>query len=200
MTKTFTQPLIKLLKTLVVSKLRVFGVFAGVGLVALGYWSLHSWQGSSQSPASSASRKFRDAPAFELKDSKGNVHRLSDFKGSFVILHFWASWCPPCLPEIPQWLELAASFQGRPVHWVAISLDSAWSDVLKVLGDEKLPSQAVSLLDETVKVPDAYGTYQFPETYLISPDQKILHKWVGPQEWNRSELNDRLRQILRQGA
>lgn len=135
-----------------------------------------------------AHSQLRAAPSFALKDSAGVMHQLSDFRGQAVILHFWASWCPPCLDEIPNWVEFARRYSNQPIAFVAISLDPQWKDALKVLPSQGLPAQVVSLLDESGKTPEDYGTYQFPETYLLDYDHRILTKWVGPQNWNQSSV------------
>lgn len=130
----------------------------------------------------------RPAPAVELKDANGRERKLSDFKGQAVVIHFWASWCPPCLGEIPLWLEFAGRWKGRPVKFLAISLDQAWPEALKILPTESLPENVVSVLDVSKKLPDQFGTYQYPETYLLSPEHKIVSKWVGPQDWQNPEI------------
>lgn len=140
-------------------------------------------------------KKFREAPQFELADVAGKKVRLQDFKGNVVVLHFWASWCAPCVEEISKWVELSGKFKKEPIQFIAISLDTSWKDAQRMIPHEgskmDLAQQGgrrvVSLLDLSAKIPEDYGTYQFPETYLISPDLKILFKWVGPQNWNEPE-------------
>ncbi|WP_371359313.1 TlpA family protein disulfide reductase, partial [Salmonella sp. M241] len=83
--------------------------------------------------ANPANEKLRAAPEFALADSSGKVHRLADLRGNTVMVHFWASWCPPCLEEIPQFLEAARAPQGRSIRWVAITEDEKWEDALKML-------------------------------------------------------------------
>lgn len=138
----------------------------------------------------------RQAPEVDLKSSDGLSHKLSDFRGSAVVIHFWASWCPPCLGEIPLWLEFAGRWKGRPVKFLAISLDKSWEDALKILPSSDLPENVLSVLDFTQKLPDQFGTYQYPETYLVSPDSKIVSKWVGPQDWNSPEISGAIEQVL----
>ena len=149
---------------------------------------------SKKQKGSPSTSQFRSAPDFVLEDSAGKKHALSDLKGTLILLHFWASWCHPCLDEVPQWLELAKVYQGRPLKLLAVSLDTSWSDALKILPDRMAASNLLSLLDPSAQVSDQYGTYGFPETYLISPDLKILVKWVGPQDWAGKEVRDLLDQ------
>jgi peroxiredoxin len=145
--------------------------------------------------ASSSSTSLRSAPKFELPDHAGVLHRLGEFQGSVVVLHFWASWCAPCLDEIPQWVELATAFKDRPLKLVGISLDQKWEDALKIL-PQRDSKNLVSLLDTSGKIPDEYGTYQFPETYLLNRDSKIIMKWVGPQDWSSQTIHEVISKAL----
>jgi thiol-disulfide isomerase/thioredoxin len=130
----------------------------------------------------------RAAPSYELRDSAGKVHTLADLKGHAVVVHFWASWCPPCLPEIPEWLAFAGRWKDKNVRFVAISLDKQWADALKILPQEKLPEGTLSLLDATLELPEKFGTYQYPETYLLNTEHKIVSKWIGAQKWDSPQI------------
>ncbi len=149
------------------------------------------------SPSAPTASTLREAPVFTLPSRAGKIVSLKDFQGATVILHFWASWCPPCLDEIPQWVELGAFFKNRPLKLVAISLDQKWDDALKILPDQNLPNNITSLLDMSGKTPDVYGTFQFPETYLISPESKIIMKWVGPQDWSSPQIHEFIERFLK---
>ncbi len=129
----------------------------------------------------------RLAMPFGLKDPYEKTLYFQDLKGKFVILHFWASWCPPCLGELPEWIELARKFQKTSLVWVAVSLDKNWNDVRKIFPKQELPPHVIFLLDSSHSVSDLYGAYQFPETFLIDSDRKIKMKWVGSQPWNGKE-------------
>jgi thiol-disulfide isomerase/thioredoxin len=134
--------------------------------------------------------KFRDAPRFELSDDQGKPHRLDEIKGELILLHFWATWCAPCLEELPSLVEFARKYENdpknprKPIRFVTISLDHSWDEAHRYLKAERLPKNLLSLLDPKSQVPEAFGSYQFPETYLLGPDLKILAKWVGPQDWS----------------
>ena len=137
----------------------------------------------------------RSAPDFLLKDPAGRDHSLKELTGKPVVLHFWAAWCPPCLEEIPNWVALAQHYQGKPLGFIAVSLDAKWADALKVLPVDKTPANVTSLIDLSGKLSEDYGTYQFPETYLLNAKHEIVHKWVGGQNWSNPEILKALDQI-----
>lgn len=160
----------------------LFLIFAGLG----GAYFYRSQSNLSQGV-------LRSAPQWTLKDSAGRSHQLQDLRGKAVVIHFWASWCPPCLDEIPNWIEFARRFKNdlknESVAFVAISLDSNWKDALKVLADAQVPTNMISVLDESSKIPEDYGTFQFPETYLLNTQHEIVTKWVGPQNWKSPSID-----------
>lgn len=168
-------------------KTRVLAVIAGL-LVVIGVASSFYLKSSRQESDGPMSTEPRNAAAFELKTSQGKVYKLADFKGSVTLVHFWASWCPPCIEEIPQIREFAKSYGPKGLKIVAISLDDGWPEALKMLPDSENPANLISLLDPSKELPDAYGSYQYPETYILNKDLKIVAKLIGPQEWGNEKL------------
>jgi cytochrome c biogenesis protein CcmG/thiol:disulfide interchange protein DsbE len=146
--------------------------------------------------SSDGSAELRQAPAFTLKDHEGAAHTLQESRGKMRLVHFWAAWCPPCLAEIPEIVEFAGHFQNEALEVIAISLDEKWEDAEKILASAKLPGNMISLLDAKGKVSDLYGTYQYPETYLINAEGRIIAKWVGAQPWTNPRTEALLRQQL----
>lgn len=162
------------MKTL--QKLSKVGFLLGIGLVfAFGL-------SACRDPGEAVVPK-RPAPAFELKDPAGRVFRLEDFKGSVTIVHFWATWCPPCIEEIPRWIAGAENFKDLPVKLVAISVDETWEKALRVFPKDQVSSRVLLLLDPTSEVAGKWGTRQFPESYVVNRDLQITEKWIGSQDW-----------------
>lgn len=171
---------------------------SGIGLLAicagLGLWlSKHSGN-SGQNPGENAWK--RPAPPFVLKDRAGHDHTLAEARGKIVLVHFWAAWCPPCLAEIPELTAFARRFSGEKLRIFAISLDARREDAEKVLDSSKLPPNMVSLLAGESKISEQYGTYQYPETYLIDSQGRILVKWVGGQPWSGEAIQKLIRQQI----
>ena len=155
-----------------------------------------SIRGVSQDAKSLVARTYREAPALELKDIAGKVHRLEEFRGQPVILHFWASWCPPCIEELPQFMEMVKSLRGKPIHFLIVSLDKTWMEAERIAPQKELPSDVVSVIDPDGTVPEKFGSFQFPETYLLNSRLQILEKWVGAQDWNGGKTRTAIDQIL----
>lgn len=144
----------------------------------------------------SAGRPIVDAKPFKLEASSKKTVKLADFKGRIVLLHFWASWCAPCLEEIPQLLKLASSWNPERIVVLAVTVDKRWSDAERVLRGKNPPVSWLTLIDPQSSVSEMYGTFEFPESYLISPDQKIIYKWVGPQNWESEQIQSLFKSVL----
>lgn len=121
------------------------------------------------------------APDFALPDLEGNVHRLGDFRGQVVVLNFWATWCPPCIDEMPSLEKLHQAFAERGVAVLAVSVDERFSDVPKFVG--KLGLTFSILYDEGKKTSRKYQTFKYPETYILDREGRLKSKVVGPRDW-----------------
>lgn len=109
----------------------------------------------------------------------GSQVALSDFSGSVVILNIWATWCLPCIREMPALQTLNRHFEGRGVHVIGVSVDrgSAASDVAAFAADLGLTFRIA--LDPDQRVMSTFRTIGVPETFLIGPDGIIAHRWIG---------------------
>jgi thiol-disulfide isomerase/thioredoxin len=122
------------------------------------------------------------APDFVLPEGDSNDGvRLSDFKGKWVLINFWATWCPPCRDEMPSMEMLNRRFKDKGMVMVAVTVDEDWGEVTRFFGDTA-PSFKV-LWDKRKITARRYGTSKFPETYLVDPEGKVAAKFVGPRDW-----------------
>ncbi len=146
-------------------------------------------------PAAESGRPL--AATLELRDREGRMQKLSDLSGQVVLVHFWASWCPPCLPEIPEILNLAQKFEGKNVIVLAVSTDDKLESALKIFpAGTRFPKNLMILSDSGAVVADRYGSYMYPETYLLSREQRVLKKWVGPQQWDSEQIHGEIQNAL----
>jgi thiol-disulfide isomerase/thioredoxin len=122
------------------------------------------------------------APPWSLPPGEsGAPVDLAAYKGKWVFVNFWATWCPPCRDEMPSMEMLNRRFQGKNLAMVAITVDENWAEVNRFFGDTK-PSFTV-LWDRDKRVSSTYSTRKFPESYLIDPEGRVAAKFVGPRDW-----------------
>jgi thiol-disulfide isomerase/thioredoxin len=125
------------------------------------------------------------APDFELPALEGPPQRLSASRGKVVLLNFWATWCPPCVEEIPSLARLPTIFAGKPFALITASVDEKKEDVLALLKKSALRRDALPVLMDTSKsVSESYGTVKFPETFLIDPAGVIRYKFIYKRDWS----------------
>ncbi len=117
------------------------------------------------------------APSFEMASSDGKVVKLSDFKGKYVLLDFWASWCGPCRAENPNVVKTYLAFENKKFTILGISLDDDKVSWLKAIKDDKLTWTHVSELKRWESpIANLYKIEGIPANFLLNPEGKIIAK------------------------
>ena len=118
------------------------------------------------------------APDFALPGVDGQTVRLSDYKGTVVILDFWATWCPPCRAEIPHFVALYEKYQSKGLAIIGVALDAQGASVVAPFAKENGIQYTLAIGDD--KVAQAYGGIRgIPTTFVIDRQGKIVQKYVG---------------------
>jgi thiol-disulfide isomerase/thioredoxin len=130
------------------------------------------------------------APVFTVSDGEHTVN-LASLRGHVVVLNFWASWCPPCLEELP---SLNAMQQELPeVRVIGVSIDD--DPAAYALFLRRHPAAFETVLDSQGKSNALYGTYRPPETYVIDRNGVVRRKFIGPQDWTSTEITNYLKKL-----
>lgn len=133
------------------------------------------------------------APDFELPDPNGKPVKLSDLRGKYVLIDFWAAWCKPCRQENPNVVKLYNQYKDKGFEVFGVSLDRTKEDWLKAIQDDQLTWTHVSDLKYfNSAAAELYKIDAIPATYMIDPDGKIIAKDLrGPSLENKlAELFD----------
>ena len=133
------------------------------------------------------------APDFKLK-GVGETLTLSEFRGQFVYVDFWASWCAPCRVSFPWMNDMQRKFQDKGLRIVAINLDEA--DITSNAAIKNFlarsPANFKIAFDPAGVTPKAYGVLGMPTSFLIGKDGKVIFRHAGFKNANRDELETRI--------
>jgi cytochrome c biogenesis protein CcmG, thiol:disulfide interchange protein DsbE len=132
------------------------------------------------------------APDFTVQDSDRKVE-LRDFHGDTVVLNFWATWCPPCVEEMPSLVQLEQRLGSKGVKVVGVSVDVDADAYHKFLKDYKV--DFLTVRDPDQKSSRLYGTFKFPETYIIDRNGIVRRKFIGAVDWSSPEVVDFLNKL-----
>ncbi len=133
-----------------------------------------------------------NAPDFTVQDSDHSV-TLSQFRGQVVVLNFWATWCPPCVEETPSLVQMQKKLKDKGVVVLAVSIDADDAAYHKFLKDYNV--NMITVRDEARKASSLYGTFGWPESYVIDRQGVIRRKFIGPVEWTSPEITDYLSKL-----
>ncbi len=131
------------------------------------------------------------APDFTVSDGDKTV-TLSQFRGKPVVLNFWATWCPPCVQEIPSMVRLQKQL-GDKVVILAVSTDVD-ADAYKKFTEKNMQGM-LTVRDGQNRSNALYGTFAFPETFVIDRSGVIRRKFIGAVEWSNPEIVDYLNKL-----
>ncbi len=134
------------------------------------------------------------APEFSIRTDSGLTISRSNFGGRLLVLNFWATWCPPCLEEMPSLDVFQKRFKDDGVVVLAISVDEeeeAYRNVLQRVGVSFMTAR-----DPTASISSGYGTFRYPETYVIDDRGKVVQKIVGPAAWTDERMVSYIRSLL----
>ncbi len=135
-----------------------------------------------------------EAKDFSAEDSDGVLVSLKDFQGKFVLLNFWATWCYPCLKEMPD-LEKAYKNLGKEnLSVLAIAMGESVEKIKKF--SKKNTVSFPLLSDENMVITKLYGVKNIPITYLIDPEGILLGRALGIRDWSSNELMEFIRSRL----
>lgn len=119
------------------------------------------------------------APEFSVRTDSGRTVSLPDFGGKVLVLNFWASWCPPCVQETPTLSRFAAAYANRGVVVLGISVDKNEAAYRGFLQKFRPNFQTVRESD----IHERYGTFMYPETYIINAQGRVVKKIVEVSDW-----------------
>ncbi len=126
-------------------------------------------------------RHPQNAPSVSFTDGKGTRHALEAFRGRYVLLNLWATWCAPCVAELPALVRLQARAPGLRI--VAINTDRAGVDAATFLKNNGARALAVYRDSDTMMI-RSFKAVGLPLTVLIDPQGKIIARAQGPADWD----------------
>ncbi len=135
------------------------------------------------------------APGFSLPDLEGNPVRLADLRGKYVLLNFWATWCPPCVREMPTMERLAQQMADAPFTVLAVSLDDEGAAKVRPF-IERLGVTFPIALDPESKVSGVYGARDLPATFVIDPQGRVVAAAKGERDWAAPEMLDYFNELI----
>jgi thiol-disulfide isomerase/thioredoxin len=137
---------------------------------------------------------FEDSPPLVLEDLGGQQHALSELRGRVVLVNFWATWCSPCLIEMPGMQRLMTALQDRPFAILAVNVKEARNRVWRF--KNMLNIQFTTLLDHDGSVAENWEVQVYPTSYLVGPEGRIRYVAYGALDWDSAATRKVIEALL----
>lgn len=137
-------------------------------------------------------------PEFSGKTLDGKEIHLSQFKGKVVVVNFWASWCGPCIEEVPSLIKLLKTFPND-LELIAISGDSSQADIdsfMKSFPEMKSLPNIHVVWDADKSLAQKYQIFRLPESFLLNKDLKLIKKISGTIDWHTEDALAYIKQVI----
>lgn len=136
------------------------------------------------------------APEFTLPTLSGATAGLGQFRGRLVLLTFWATWCLPCVEEMPGLERLHRDFSGDGLTILAVSIDVQGAEIVAPFWRKSGQSYLV-LLDPRQRVATRYGAWALPTAFLIDRAGRVFARIQGPRQWDSEAVRTTLAELIR---
>jgi len=136
------------------------------------------------------------APAFELQNMDEEKVHLSDYKGKVVLINFWATWCPPCVREMPSMERLYRKFKDRPFAVLALNQMEDEDQVFAFTGQLEIDPTFTLLFDRDSRVANQYGIRGLPTTYLIDKKGMVRYRAIGGRLLDHPQVIKIVQQLM----
>jgi peroxiredoxin len=137
-------------------------------------------------------------PGFILPDLSGQQRSLDEFSGKVVLVNFWASWCRPCIDELPSIHRLTEAMHEKP--FAVIGVNVAESAMRVRTAARRLGMKFPVLLDTDSRVFSGWGATVLPTAYVLDRNGRVRYVGKGPMEWDRVDIIEKLDELLEQPA
>jgi DsbE subfamily thiol:disulfide oxidoreductase len=167
--------------------------FLQVGLLAGGLFAIAIHLGCQSTGQKPSKLLGQPAPAWQLKDLEGKAVSSGDFKGKVVVLNFWATWCPPCRQEIPDFIALQKEYGSRGLTFVGVALDEEGASAVKPFAKDAGINYPLVIGDE--KAVTAYESIEVvPTTYVIDRNGIVISRHIG--SLSKAEMEQEIKPML----
>ena len=171
--------------------LLIFLVIVGVGIIVL----LQTKDSSFNLSGRPRLGKGVSAPDFALPDLDGKTVTLADYKGKVILLNIWATWCPPCVEEMPSMEKLHQELKDKDFEILAVSIDVLGAKaVIPFMKKHKLSFSVLTDTEGTIK--SLYQTTGVPESFIIDKQGIIVEKVIGPRDWAAPSIIRSFRNLI----
>lgn len=140
------------------------------------------------------------APKADFRALSGDPATLDDYRGRLVLLNFWATWCAPCIREMPSLDRLQAELGPEGLQVVAVSVDRAGAEIVGPFLAELGVTRLDILLDPKFRSARAFSISGLPATFIIDPEGRLVGGLEGPAEWDSPDALALLRYYLPEAA
>jgi thiol-disulfide isomerase/thioredoxin len=142
----------------------------------------------------------RDAPGMTFRRGDGKTFRLADFRGRVVLVNFWATWCAPCIRELPSLDRLEAALGGKDFAVIAVNEDRGGANVAGPFLEKRGIERLRLYLDDKMSLALALGLKQMPTTFLLDREGRVVGSLAGLAEWDSPAAKALIRHYIRQGT
>lgn len=179
--------------------LKALGAVLMALVIMVGGYTVWKQRAVSEQPRPVSARAVESLPSFQISNLEGGVIQSHQLLGKVLVVNFWASWCAPCIEEIPSLIRLK-KVMGEQVEILAISNDQVKEDIdvfLKSFPEFRSPLVLLAHdVPKELPVTKAFGVFRLPESFVFNKSGRMVRKVIGTIDWSSSDAQEYLRSLV----